>query len=323
MKPAQDKPGLFTRTPPAIFPPIFGLFGLGMAWRQAANLFGVTGAVGEVILGAVTLLYLFSVLAYLAKFVRRPGVFADDLKTLPGRAGLATMTMAGMLMAATLVPYAPGLAKAVLVGAVAGHLAIIAVLLRAMLSGPAEARTVTPVWHLTFVGPIIAPIAAIGLGWTGFSQIVFALTLLVAGFIWGVSLRQMLVKEMPAPLRPTLAIHLAPASVFGTVAMMLGNAYLSLAFGLGAAAILAFLLIRARWITAAGFSPFWGAFTFPAAAFSIVMQLNALAGAGEVYRILGGLVLVGATLMIPAIAWKVLKMWTMGILATKTNAAAA
>ena len=43
----------------------------------------------------------------------------------------------------------------------------------------------------------------------------------------------------------------------------------------------------------------------------------------EVLRYLGAIVLVAATLYIPAIAYRVLKLWAKGMLAAKTNAAIA
>ncbi len=321
MQPPAKKTSLFRRTPPAIFPPIFGLFGLGLAWRRAADGFSVSPAIGDIILGAVTLLYLFALVAYAAKFIRRPAVFGEDLKTLPGRAGLAAMSLSGMLLAASLLSYSTQLALGVLIAAVILHIIIIAMILRVIFTGPAEAKQVTPVWHLVFVGLILSPFAAIPLGFGAASSIVFAVTLGVAIVIWGVSLRQLIAKEMPAPLRPVLAIHLAPAGMLGSVAYLLGYGQVGFVFGILAIVILAALIIRIRWITAAGFSPFWGAFTFPVAAFSTLMQIMGAAGEGEIFRILGGIVLVGASIMTPIIAWKILQLWAKGVLAVKTNAA--
>lgn len=322
-----QKPGLFRRTPPAIFPPIFGLFGLGLAWRRAQDGFAVSPAFGDAILGAVSLLFLFALIAYLAKFIFRAGVVRDDLKTLPGRAGLAAMMLSGMLLAATMVTYSTALAQVTLALALAGHTAIMLLVVHALITGPHEARRVTPVWHLIFVGFILSPLAALPLGWSGYSAVVFAATFVLALAIWGVSLRQMVAKEMPAPLRPTLAIHLAPASVLGIVAYLLGYGGMGFGLGLLAIMILGWLLVRARWLTAAGFSPLWGALTFPLAAFSTLMQIMGAAGEGpfdgEVFRILGGLALVAATLVIPVITWKILQMWAKGTLAAKTNAAQA
>ncbi len=320
MQKQPAKPGLFRRTPPAIFPPIFGLFGLGLAWRRASDGFGVSQAMGDLILGAVTLLYLFALVAYAAKFIRRPGVILDDLKTLPGRAGLAGMTLSGMLLAASLVTYSTSLALAVLVLAALLHATLIALILKALVTGPAEARRVTPVWHLIFVGFILSPLAALPLGYATYSQMIFAGTFVLAVAIWAASAKGIITSATPPPLRPTLAIHLAPASVLGTIAYLLGYPVIGFWLGIYAILILAYLLVRVRWLTAAGFSPLWGAFTFPLAAFSTIMQIMGAAGHGEVFRILGGLALVAATLIIPVITWKILQLWAKGVLAVKTNA---
>ena len=321
--PIPPKTRLFQRTPPAMFPPIFGLFGLGLAWRRASETYGMPSGIADMLLGGVTLLYLFAVVAYLAKVVQRPGVFHEDLRILPGRAGLAAMMLSGMLLASSLVVYSTALAQVVLALALGGHVLLALTLVRDLVTGPEEARVVTPVWHLSFVGFILSPLAALPLGWGIYNVGVFWATFALAVVVWGISIRQLIKRDVPPPLRPLMAIHLAPASVLGTVAVLMGMPQLGLAFGVLAIAILAGLLIKARWLTTAGFSPLWGAFTFPLAAFSTLMQMLALAGYGDVFRILGGLALVGATLMIPPIAWKIMQMWMKGMLAVKTNAAQA
>ncbi len=317
-----QRPGLFRRTPPAIFPPIFGLFGLGLAWRRAVDLFPVTSAFGDLILGATALLYLFALVAYGAKFIRRPGVLADDLKTLPGRAGLSGMTLGGMLFAAALIPFSIPAAKVVLALSVAMHTVIVVLMLKALFTGPAETRRVTPVWHLLFVGYIISPVAALPLGFHRYSEAVFWVTMAIAVFIWAMSAAQALKKEMPAPLRPTLAIHLSPAALLGTIAYLLGYASLGYAFGILSILILSGLVLRLRWVTADGFSALWGAFTFPLAAFSTLMQIMGGVGEGEIFTTLGGLALVAASLVIAYITYRVMKLWASGKLAVKTNAAA-
>lgn len=316
-------PPFWRRTPPAIFPPLFGLMGLGLGWRRAAGAFGASEAIGEALLGLVTAVYLFAVLAYLAKVLRRPGVVAEDLRVLPGRAGVAAMLLTGYLLAAALVTYSATLATAVLSLSLAGHVGVVLLILRGFVTGPAETRVVTPVWHLTFVGFIVSPLAALPLGWTGYSMFVFFASLLLAVAIWAVSLGQMLGKAPPAPLRPVLAIHLAPACLLGTVAFLLGLPGFGLGFASLAVILLAWLVMRARWIVAAGFSPLWGAFAFPLAAFANLMMIVGEAGHGEAFRNLGGAMLVAASLFLPWVAWRVMRMWMKGELAAKTNAAVA
>ncbi|MAM60319.1 tellurium resistance protein [Maritimibacter sp. UBA3975] len=317
------KPGLWRRTPPALFTPVFGLFGLAVAWRRAAGAFAMPYWPAELVFGAVTLLFVFVLVAYGAKVLRRPGVVVEDLRVLPGRAGLAAMALSGMLMALGLIPMGEALAAVVLALAVAVHAIVLLLVIRALVTGPQEGRVVTPVWHLTFVGFIVSPIAAVPLGWDIFSAVVFWGSLALATAIWGASVAQFARRDVPAPLRPLLAIHLAPASVLGSVALLLGYQTLALGLGCFAVLILAVLLLRLRWVLETGFSPLWGAFTFPLAAFSSLMQMLGSVGAGEVFRVLGGLALVAATLTIPVITWKIVQLWAKGQLAVKTNAAEA
>ena len=87
------KPKLFARTPPAIFPVLLGLLGLGLAARKGVAVLGLSqtplGGLVEAVLGAILILWLFAVLALKLKVIRRFGVLAEDMRVLPGRAGLA------------------------------------------------------------------------------------------------------------------------------------------------------------------------------------------------------------------------------------------
>ncbi|WP_226550681.1 TDT family transporter [Celeribacter naphthalenivorans] len=321
-KPFNAPPqGLWRATPPAIFPPILGLLGMGLAWRQAGNILpSAPNWIGEMILGAVSLLYIFAVVAYLAKMARRFGVVFEDAKILPGRAGLSAMTASGFLFAATMVPYSVVFAKAVLVLALIGHAFVAFAIIVGMMRGPAEQRRVTPVWHLSFVGFIIAPLAAVPLGWTGLSQIIFATTLPIAAAVWIISVMQFARADVPPPLRPLLAIHIAPVSLFGIVATLLGYTTLALAFAWIGVTALIVCLAGIRYLTKADFSALWGAFTFPLAAFANLMFAAARLQPMP-FRLIGGLELVAATLAITYIAVKIMQLWTRGKLAKATNAA--
>lgn len=314
-------PGLWRTTPPAIFGPILGLFGLGLLLRALAARLGLDplAALAEGALGATVLLHAFAVLAYAAKPLRRPKALTEDLGTLPGRTGVAAALAAGHLSAAALVPYAPGLALALCLTALAGQGLLMAGLLALFTRMPPEGRAVGPAFHLIFVGHILAPFALVPLGWTGLAAALVCIGLATATAIWVISLPR--ASAMPPPLRPVLAIHLAPASVMASATALLGWPGMSVALALWAlvlAAGLAFALGRG-WLLAAGFSPFWGALTFPLAAFGQGM-LRALGTPG---LWLAGALALAATIAIPWIAFGILRQWPGGTLARRTNAAIA
>ena len=317
----MPKPGLWRRTPPAIFPPIMGLFGLGLGWRAAGPAFGLSPAISDLILGAVALLFAFALVAWVAKPLRRPSVVLEELRVLPGRAGLAAASLSLMLLAASLAPFATGLARGLAVLAFSLHVGLLAVLIHVLRAGPPEGRVVTPIFHLTFVGFIIGGVAANALGEHDIARWLVWSMLVPAGVIWGISARQLTRALPPAPLRPLLAIHLAPASLFTIVAYGAGMEAAAHGFLALAVAILVALLASVRWLTAAGFSALWGAFTFPLAAVSTALIL---VSQGEgVMGWIGGFLLAFCTLFIPVIAYRILKMWAGGMLAIKTNAAEA
>ncbi|HOZ34108.1 MAG TPA: hypothetical protein PLM52_14625 [Tabrizicola sp.] len=93
------RPALFARTPPAIFPPILGLLGLVLALRLAVARLGGDPGPADLVAGVAVALWGFATFAYLGKLARRPAVVLEDLRVLPGRSGLAAMTMGGMAVA--------------------------------------------------------------------------------------------------------------------------------------------------------------------------------------------------------------------------------
>jgi len=310
------QPARFARTPPAVFAVILGLFGLGLALRRGLDAAGLPVGLADAVLGAVALLWTYGVFAYGAKMARRVSVVLDDLKVLPGRMGLAAMTMGGMALAAALAPFAVGLAQAVLVVALLAHLVLAAVTIWVLARLPAEARVVNPGWHLSFVGFIVGGIAAPLVGWPDLAVVLVWSTGAVALVIWGASAVQLLRRIPPAPLRPLLAIHLAPASLLATVGAGVGVPVLPMvALALGAVILLA-LVISARWVLEAGFTAMWGAMTFP-----LVAYASALFALG--FDLAGMGVLVVALGVVPVIAWRVITMWGSGQLAARTNAAEA
>lgn len=320
---AGRAPGLWRRTPPAIFPPVMGLFGLGLAWRDGAGAFGLGAGISDAILGAVTLLYLFCLLAYAGKVVRRVSVVTEDMSVLPGRAGLAAMTLSALLLAAVLLAYSAAAARAVLWLGLALQAGLAGLALRRLVTAPAEQRSVTPVWHLSFAGALVAPLAAQPLGYHALSVAIFWAMLALALVIWAASAAQLRRARVPAPLRPLLVLHIVPAALATTVAAGLDMPGVALAFGALSVAMAAAMGLGARWLTASGFSPLWGAIAFPLAAFADACFALERIGMGAGWRIGGGLALIAATLIVPVIAGKVLQQWAKGQLGPRTNAATA
>ncbi|MDR7126498.1 tellurium resistance protein [Pseudotabrizicola sp. 4114] len=307
---------LFARMPPAVFAVALGLLGLSLALKRALAEAQLPQGLADLVMGLAVGLWLFCAVAYGIKIARRPAVVMDELRVLPGRAGLAAATVGAFACAAVLGFFLPGVARGVLAFGLGLQTVLAGLMIRTLLTAPAEGRVVTPVWHLSFVGFIVGALAAVPLGWVTLASVILWATIPVAVGIWVVSLWQLVQRVPPAPLRPLLAIHLAPASLFASVAGLLGMTLLAQGMVLLGCGIALALLVTGRWITQGGFSPLWGAFTFPLAAFASALLINGWGVAGVLVTVLA----LGA---VPVIAWRVLRMWPAGTLATKTNAATA
>ncbi|WP_135449134.1 SLAC1 family transporter [Tabrizicola caldifontis] len=312
------QPALFARTPPALFPPALGLLGLAIALRMALGRLGWDQAPGDLLAGVAVALWGFATVAWLAKVARRPGVVVEDLRVLPGRAGLAAMTMGGMAAAALLAPHAAQIAKVLLVAALSGHLVLALLLIRLLVSLPPPGREVNPTWNLSFVGFIVAAPPALALGWADLAAVLFWGTLPVAVAIWVMSGLQFLRVTPPAVLRPLLAIHISPAALFATTAALMGMPDIAAGFVALAAAFAAVLVLSWRWLGETGISPLWGAFTFPLAALATAMLVK-----GGGWQWVGFGLVGGGLVAIPLILWWVWKLWPGGRLAAITNAAEA
>ena len=302
--------------PPTIFSPVFGLLGLGLAWRNGVVAFDLPSNIAEILLAAATLLYLFCVIAYLADVLRFPTRLGKDLKSVAGRAGLAVGSLSIFLLALTAVPYSTSLATSLLVAGLALHLAFALIVIYTLYSGQPEGRQPTPAWHVTFVGFIVAAPPAAALGMIGLAQGLFVAMVPVAVVIWVMSARQLGRGSFPLALRPMLAMHLAPAALFAIVAAAIDLQFFAIGFAILTLALLTILMVAGRWLTAKGFTPLWSAFTFPLAASASALLLQ---DGMKLFEVVGLWVLVAATVVIPLILALVFRQWTKGQLSAISN----
>jgi len=308
------------RTPPAIFAVLLGGVATALLWIRNGDALIVGAWFGWFILACVWTIYVVLLVAYAAKAIRNPSVFQQDLMGVPGRQGLAAMTLVLMLLAGGLAPFAPGVAKYMLFLSLAGHLFVAVNVAFIVLRNKTE-RVVTPVWHLVFVGFIVGSQAAALLELSGLAVIILLVTFLVSLVVYGISLETIRKVDVPKPMRPLLMIHLAPLSLFGTTCVLLELQTTGLIFGVLATAVALVLLFRFRWITESGFSPAWAAFTFPVAAYAGLMVM--LAGWSVIFWAIGAVLTLALTVYVPVLTVKLLRLCLDGRLAEATNAAKA
>jgi tellurite resistance protein len=313
---------LWRSTPPAIFPVILGLVGLSHAWRGLGPAFGVPTGFAEILLGGAAALLAFFSLSYLAKLIARPAVLMEDLKSPPGRAGLSAMSMAFIVLSVGLLPYGE-VARYVWWFGILLHVVIVSFVVKAIAKTPPEGRSVTPFQLLPFVGLSTTPLAGVALGYTLLSQVFTYISLAAFAVILFQLITKFIRTRPPEPLRPPYAIILAPLSLFGMAFGQFGPESLFFSFYVLAWGGALALLIFAKWVTKAGFTPMWGSFTFPLATFTNINLMAMAKGYGmvaSVGAIAGALI---GTVVIFFITYKAMKMWMGRKLAQKTGAAVA
>lgn len=316
------KQHLWRRTPPAIFPVTLGFMGLALAWRNASGVLPIPHEIGDLMLGISTAFFLFFAISYIAKVLARPTVVLEDLKVPPARAGVAAFPMAIMLLAAALLPLGVQVPLVWWTGVGFYYIAT-GLVAYSIITGPPEARMFSPFQYLAFVGPTVGPIAGIPLGYVSASfWLLMAALIPYVAITVGYGVKLMKVRP-PIPLRASIAIVLAPTSLF---ALGFGQLEITWAYNLfyGLAWVVAIgILIFAPWLTKDGWTPVWGSFTFPIATFTN-LQILAIGKGGGVFAmtgLIGGLVI--ATPLILYIVWMSSKTWIRGDLSKKTAAAVA
>jgi tellurite resistance protein len=319
----RNRTPLWRQTPPAIFPVTLGFMALALGWHNASDVMPVIPVeLGDLMLAVAMGFYLWFLLFYVVKAIARPSVVLEDLKMPPARGGIAAMAMAMMLLAAALLPFGVSAPQVWWTG-VLMMLAASALVLYSILTDPPEKRQYSTFQYLSFVGPIVGPMAGIPLGYVQES----ILMAYGASAAWGVVTVGLFLTlnplKMPVPLRPSLMIFAAPISLLAMVFGALGNDTLFGYMYPVTSAISIALMLLIPWMAKGGFSPLWGAFTFPVAAFLNVQVMAVGKGFGMIAQVgvYAGLVI--GTPLILFITYRMIMLWVTGDLAKKTGAATA
>ncbi|WP_069299972.1 hypothetical protein [Neptunicoccus sediminis] len=311
------------RTPPALFPSLLGLFGLSLAWRAAAGVWDVPEAVGAWIGLGATLVLLVTLSSYVAKLCIRPGVLWDDLMIDPARGSVSAGSMCAMAMAAFLLPYTSLGAFLVWWMAIGLHLIYFICVVLILLRHHNTLAQVTPVFLLPAAGILVATLAGPELGYVGFSRAVLVLSIPVWAVVLGLSLWNGINIKAQKHHRSGYAVFLVPPALAALgVHELQGAPWFVLLWVLTSVTGLALLPVL-RWMLRGGWSPDWGNFCFPLAAFAAVQLLAVEAGLGWIATGLAVASLGAASLLIPYILLRTYRDWFAGRLAEATKAAVA
>lgn len=304
--PAVQAPSLAHLPLPLLVLPM-GLGGVGLAWRQAAETLGAPGLVGEALLLLTALVWLLVVGLQGLRALRHTDALLAEARHPVRAAFMAAPTIGLMIISAALWPYAHAPGAALWAVAVALHLLLAMVLLRRVLGGRADAAVLAPPLLIPFVGNILAPVFGVRMGFVDASWMMFGV-----GFLLWLMVAPLLLHRLLAgpPLKPSLAILLAPPAVAALALAQLTGA----AGGMVLALVGVALLVAAVLVSLAGdfakvpFSLTWWGFTFPSAAFAVMLMAAGFPAA------LGWLALAATSGITGWVAWRTLGLARAGAL---------
>lgn len=269
--------------PASFFGIVLGVIGLGNSWRAAHQLWGLPAVIGEALMVAGVVVWAVILLLFLAKWlVSAEAAWSEALHPIQccyvGLAGVSTM-----LVAVAVQPYQHIVALGIYGGGLLFTLSFALWRTGHLWRGGREPAASTPVLYLpTVAGSFVTAIGAGALGFPEWGKLAFGAGLFSWLAVESVLLHRLYTADaLPAAVRPTLGIQLAPATV-GALA------YLSVTEGppdmvvsalVGYGLLQLLLLVRLLpWILEQPVSTAYWGFTFGLTALSSVMLRMVMRG---------------------------------------------
>jgi len=262
------------RLQPGLFGIALGLLGLAGAWLRMRPLIGETARIAfSALLAAGTAVLVVVSVLWIGKAVRHFEVVRREWAH-PVQGPLLALLPVSTLLAVTLLAPFEGdgriVATVVVLAALAMQLAIAWEVVALLSTGRMPADLVTPALYLPIVpGGMVGGMALVAIGFPGWAGLLFGIGIGGWALLEARILHQLFAGPLPAPIRPTIGIELAPASISTLAAAALWPQLpadaLMICLGVACGPIIA-VLTRWRWWTDVPFSAGFWSFSFPVAA---------------------------------------------------------
>jgi tellurite resistance protein len=308
--------------PASFFGIVLGLAGLGGAWRVAARVWQLPSVIGEALMLIAGIVWALMLALYAAKWIYAREDALQELEHPIQCCFVGLIGVATMLISMAALPYSRLAAQIAFVLGAAFTLGFAVWRTGILWQGGRDPSATTPVLYLpTVAGAFVTATAAAALGYRDWGQLAFGAGLFSWLAIESVLLHRLYtVTSMPAPLRPTLGIQLAPPVVGGVAYLSVTTgtpdllAYAMLGYGL----LQALLLLRLLpWMRQQPFAPSYWAFTFGATALAAVPLDMMERGTTEAVALIAPYLFVAANIVVGLIAVATVRLIVKGRLLPK------
>ncbi len=316
---AQAKPASsasIRNLPVNLFGSVMGLAGLGLAWRQAHQYFGVNPLIGEAIGLFAALVFGVLALAYLAKLARhRQAVVGEFTHPIAGNF-FGTIVIAILLLSVVAGPYSEALGQGLwTVGSILTVL-LGGLVLSRLFQGKQDLQHAVPAWLIPGVATLDVAVTGghMPMAWAAELNLFTMAVGAVLALIFFTSIFPRLVHQEPLakPMVPSLMILVAPFEVgFLAYANLFGIdrfAALLFYFGLFLAVVLGFKVFRRD----VSFAPSWWAISFPLAALANAALKYADAQGSLPLQVIAWAILLFLSVALAVLTWKTLASLVRG-----------
>lgn len=297
--------------PVSLFGAVMGVAGLGLLWREAAQVFGAPPEVGEALIFLGAALFVAVGASYVLKILRHRALVAAEYAHSAQVGFFSTIPIGALLLSAGLQPYSVVLAEAIWWPGTAFLFLLSLLLVARLLTENHPVDNANGSWLICTVSPIIVPIAGLPLGHHEVSHFMLSIGLFMWIVMFAIVLnRTIFGSEMAHGLRPTWFIFIVPPSItFLSYLDITGGQldFFSRSLFYVTMFLTAVLLYVARDFLKWPFSAAWWAFTFPLVAMASAAVTYYAAAPGIVARAIALAAVALTTFIVALVAWRTLR----------------
>lgn len=249
--------------------------GVGLALAALGNLIRNYGEMYRNILGLISAIII--ILIYM-KIIADFETFEEEMKNPITASVFATFPMANMLLATYLKPIAPALAPMVWYISIFIHVVLIVYFTMKFVLN-FDIKKVFPSWFIVFVGIVVASVSSPAFEMTSLGRSIFWFGLVANAILLAIVLyRTIVVKGIPEPAFPLLAIYSAPVALnlagYMSAFEAKSNPIIFILLILSQVLYFYALTVLARSLMKGKFFPAYAGFTFPFVITAISLKLT-------------------------------------------------